>query len=151
MRFLSGTDDNALKNVDAALAAGLPVAQFVAAKAQRFVELAGDLSGGLNPPLGHFLLCLTTSRSRNPALAQEAERLAGRPAEFGSDSTILAVLATQAESCTSGRSVLQSNGGRAPGLPLYRVRWLAHALEGATPAFQRSARPLSASRQDAQT
>jgi methionyl-tRNA synthetase len=43
VRFLSGTDDNALKNVDAALAAGLPVAEFVAEKAKRFVELAGPL------------------------------------------------------------------------------------------------------------
>jgi methionyl-tRNA synthetase len=40
VRFLSGTDDNALKNVDAALAAGLPVAEFVAEKAQRFADLA---------------------------------------------------------------------------------------------------------------
>jgi methionyl-tRNA synthetase len=40
VRFLSGTDDNALKNVDAAVAAGLPVAEFVAEKAQRFVDLA---------------------------------------------------------------------------------------------------------------
>ena len=44
VRFLSGTDDNALKNVDAALAAGLPVAEFVAEKAQRFAELAGRCS-----------------------------------------------------------------------------------------------------------
>jgi methionyl-tRNA synthetase len=43
VRFLSGTDDNALKNVDAALAAGLPVAEFVAEKAQRFVDLAAPL------------------------------------------------------------------------------------------------------------
>jgi len=43
VRFLSGTDDNALKNVDAALAAGLPVAAFVAEKAQRFVDLAAPL------------------------------------------------------------------------------------------------------------
>jgi methionyl-tRNA synthetase len=43
VRFLSGTDDNALKNVDAALAAGLPVAEFVAEKAQRFVDLAEPL------------------------------------------------------------------------------------------------------------
>jgi methionyl-tRNA synthetase len=43
VRFLSGTDDNALKNVDAALAAGLPVAEFVADKAQRFVDLAAPL------------------------------------------------------------------------------------------------------------
>jgi methionyl-tRNA synthetase len=43
VRFLSGTDDNALKNVDAALAAGRPVAEFVAEKAERFVELAGLL------------------------------------------------------------------------------------------------------------
>jgi methionyl-tRNA synthetase len=40
VRFLSGTDDNALKNVDAAFAAGLPVAEFVVEKAQRFVDLA---------------------------------------------------------------------------------------------------------------
>jgi methionyl-tRNA synthetase len=40
VRFLSGTDDNALKNVDAAVAAGLPVSEFVADKAQRFVDLA---------------------------------------------------------------------------------------------------------------
>ena len=32
VRFLSGTDDNALKNVDAALAAGVGVAEFVAQK-----------------------------------------------------------------------------------------------------------------------
>jgi methionyl-tRNA synthetase len=43
VRFLSGTDDNALKNVDAALAAGLPVAEFVAEKAQRFADLAEPL------------------------------------------------------------------------------------------------------------
>ncbi len=43
VRFLSGTDDNALKNVDAAFAAGLPVAEFVADKAQRFADLADPL------------------------------------------------------------------------------------------------------------
>jgi methionyl-tRNA synthetase len=43
VRFLSGTDDNALKNVDAAFASGLPVAEFVAEKAQRFVDLAEAL------------------------------------------------------------------------------------------------------------
>jgi methionyl-tRNA synthetase len=43
VRFLSGTDDNALKNVDAALSAGRPVAEFVAEKARRFVDLAGPL------------------------------------------------------------------------------------------------------------
>jgi methionyl-tRNA synthetase len=43
VRFLSGTDDNALKNVDAAFAAGRPVAEFVAEKAQRFVDLIKPL------------------------------------------------------------------------------------------------------------
>jgi methionyl-tRNA synthetase len=43
VRFLSGTDDNALKNVDAAVAAGLSVAAFVAEKAQRFADLAVPL------------------------------------------------------------------------------------------------------------
>lgn len=43
VRLLSGTDDNALKNVDAALAVGLSVAEFVAEKAQRFADLAGPL------------------------------------------------------------------------------------------------------------
>jgi methionyl-tRNA synthetase len=43
VRFLTGTDDNALKNVDAALAAGVPVAQFVAEKAERFGDLAAPL------------------------------------------------------------------------------------------------------------
>jgi methionyl-tRNA synthetase len=43
VRFLSGTDDNALKNVDAAEAAGLPVADFVAQKAQNFVDLVEPL------------------------------------------------------------------------------------------------------------
>jgi methionyl-tRNA synthetase len=43
VRFLSGTDDNALKNVDAAVAAGLSVAEFVAEKAQRFVDLSVPL------------------------------------------------------------------------------------------------------------
>jgi methionyl-tRNA synthetase len=43
VRFLSGTDDNALKNVDAALAAGVPVEEFVAQKAERFADLAAPL------------------------------------------------------------------------------------------------------------
>jgi methionyl-tRNA synthetase len=43
VRFLSGTDDNALKNVEAAEAAGLPVAEFVAEKARRFADLARPL------------------------------------------------------------------------------------------------------------
>jgi methionyl-tRNA synthetase len=43
VRFLSGTDDNALKNVEAALAAGRPVAEYVAEKGQRFLDLAGPL------------------------------------------------------------------------------------------------------------
>src|SRR5262245_16735255 len=43
VRFQSGTDDNALKNVDAALAASRPVAEFVAAKGDRFEELASRL------------------------------------------------------------------------------------------------------------
>lgn len=37
--FLSGTDDNALKNVQAAEAAGVPVEKFVPEKAKRFKEL----------------------------------------------------------------------------------------------------------------
>jgi len=43
VRFLSGTDDHALKNVDAAAAAGVPVARFVAQKADRFVALGALL------------------------------------------------------------------------------------------------------------
>jgi len=46
VRFLSGTDDSALKNVDAALAAGVPVAEFVEEKAQRFADLAAPLQLG---------------------------------------------------------------------------------------------------------
>jgi methionyl-tRNA synthetase len=43
VRFLTGTDDNALKNVDAAAAAGVPVADFVAQKGDQFVALTGTL------------------------------------------------------------------------------------------------------------
>jgi methionyl-tRNA synthetase len=43
VRFLTGTDDNALKNVAAAVAAGRPVAEFVAEKADRFAALAAPL------------------------------------------------------------------------------------------------------------
>jgi methionyl-tRNA synthetase len=43
VRFLSGTDEHSLKNVQAAAAAGLPVADFVAAKAQRFAALREPL------------------------------------------------------------------------------------------------------------
>jgi len=43
VRLTSGTDDNALKNVDAALAAGRPVAEFVASRGDRFVDLAARL------------------------------------------------------------------------------------------------------------
>src|SRR5690349_476631 len=44
VRFLTGTDDNALKNVTAARAAGIPTATFVAANAQRFAELREPLA-----------------------------------------------------------------------------------------------------------
>jgi methionyl-tRNA synthetase len=42
VRFLTGTDENALKNVAAAAAAGVPVADFVAGNADRFARL-GDV------------------------------------------------------------------------------------------------------------
>ena len=44
VRFLSGTDDNSLKNVEAAEAAELPVAAFVHVKAERFAALRGPLT-----------------------------------------------------------------------------------------------------------
>lgn len=44
VRFLTGTDENALKNVTAAAAAGVGVASFVAANADRFAGLAGSLA-----------------------------------------------------------------------------------------------------------
>jgi methionyl-tRNA synthetase len=44
VRFLSGTDDNSLKNVEAAEAAALPVPEFVNAKAERFAALRGPLA-----------------------------------------------------------------------------------------------------------
>jgi methionyl-tRNA synthetase len=44
VRFLTGTDDNALKNVEAAKAAGVPVAEFVNQKAERFAALRGPLA-----------------------------------------------------------------------------------------------------------
>jgi methionyl-tRNA synthetase len=43
VRFLSGTDDHALKNVEAAAAAGVPVAEFVDEKAGRFAALREPL------------------------------------------------------------------------------------------------------------
>lgn len=43
VRFLTGTDDNALKNVVAASAAGLPVADLVAQNANQFAALATQL------------------------------------------------------------------------------------------------------------
>ncbi len=43
VRFLSGTDDNSLKNVEAAEAAGEPIADFVDAKAERFAALREPL------------------------------------------------------------------------------------------------------------
>jgi methionyl-tRNA synthetase len=43
VRFGTGTDDNALKNVRAAAAAGVPVADFVAARAAPFAELRETL------------------------------------------------------------------------------------------------------------
>ena len=43
VRFLTGTDDNALKNVRAAEAAGTDVAALVAAKADRFSALRDPL------------------------------------------------------------------------------------------------------------
>jgi len=43
VHFLSGTDDNSLKNVEAAEAAGAPIAEFVNAKAERFAALREPL------------------------------------------------------------------------------------------------------------
>ena len=43
VRFLTGTDDNALKNVTAARAAGVDVATFVTSNADRFAALRGPL------------------------------------------------------------------------------------------------------------
>ncbi len=43
VHFLSGTDDDSLKNVEAAEAAGEPIAQFVHAKAERFAALREPL------------------------------------------------------------------------------------------------------------
>ncbi|MDQ3647466.1 MAG: class I tRNA ligase family protein, partial [Actinomycetota bacterium] len=43
VRLLSGTDEHSLKNVEAAAAAGVAVAQFVAAKAERFAALREPL------------------------------------------------------------------------------------------------------------
>ncbi len=43
VRFLSGTDDHALKNVEAAAVAGVPVAEFVAGNAERFTALRDPL------------------------------------------------------------------------------------------------------------
>jgi methionyl-tRNA synthetase len=48
VRFLTGTDDNALKNVEAAEAEGLPVADFVGAKAERFAALRDPLQLGFD-------------------------------------------------------------------------------------------------------
>ena len=42
-RLLGGTDDNSLKNVQAAEAAGVPVAEYVSEKSQRFAALRGPL------------------------------------------------------------------------------------------------------------
>ncbi|TDD66441.1 methionine--tRNA ligase [Jiangella aurantiaca] len=44
VRFLTGTDDNALKNVVAARAAGVPTREFVDANAARFAALRGPLA-----------------------------------------------------------------------------------------------------------
>ena len=49
VRFLSSTDDNSLKNVEAAEAAGLPAAEFVNAKAERFAALREPLARRFHP------------------------------------------------------------------------------------------------------
>jgi len=46
--FLTGTDDNALKNVQAATKAGVPVQEFVDANALQFEALAGELDVSQN-------------------------------------------------------------------------------------------------------
>ena len=48
VRFLTGTDDNALKNVTAARAAGVPVGEFVDRNAERFRALRGPLGLSFN-------------------------------------------------------------------------------------------------------
>jgi methionyl-tRNA synthetase len=44
VRFLTGTDDNSLKNVEAADDAGVPVVEFVNEKSERFAALRGPLA-----------------------------------------------------------------------------------------------------------
>src|SRR5207247_8121671 len=48
VRFLSGTDDNALKNVHAAEAEGVSVPELVARNAARFADLRGPLELSLD-------------------------------------------------------------------------------------------------------
>lgn len=48
VRFLSGTDDNALKNVIAAEAAGVPVAEYVSERADEFEHLGRTLGLSLD-------------------------------------------------------------------------------------------------------
>ena len=43
VRLQTGTDDNSLKNVEAAAAAGVPIADYVRAQAERFAALRGPL------------------------------------------------------------------------------------------------------------
>src|SRR5262249_35913975 len=44
VRFLTGTDENALKNVQTAESEGIPVAELVARNAERFYALRGPLN-----------------------------------------------------------------------------------------------------------
>ena len=60
VRFLSGTDDNALKNVQSAEAAGMAVADFVRVNAQRFA----DLHDGLDLSNDDFIRTASDPRHR---------------------------------------------------------------------------------------
>ena len=74
VRFLTGTDDNAAKNVTAARAAGVDVAEFVDANAERFLALVGPL--GVAPDD-------TVRTSRDPRHRAGVEELWRRCAERG--------------------------------------------------------------------
>lgn len=80
VRFLSGTDDHSLKNVEAAAIAGVPVAEFVTAKADWFAALREPLDVRANKALDEVLgvlvdACGTLAEEIKPFLPAASERI----------------------------------------------------------------------------
>ena len=104
VRFLSGTDDNALKNVIAAEEAGVPVAAYVAAQADQFQDLGRTLGLSLDD-----YIRTSTDRRHRPGVERLWEATAASNDLYLRDYEGLYCVG-----CEQFYKPVELNGGRCP-------------------------------------